>query len=93
MKKREFVPDMELSEFDGIRVYCDGEHHYIYVRCMDIWVLSEIIDCLCMKKYEEEVCPCGKGCKPIRCKIVVYNNIKKVTKIVKGKPSRPDDDV
>jgi hypothetical protein len=38
----------------GYKVYCDGNKHYIYVRCMDTWVKSEEIDCLCARK--EKIC-------------------------------------
>ena len=26
-------------------------------------------------KKDMPICPCGKGCKPIKCKVVVYNGV------------------
>jgi len=51
MKKRKFVPKIKrVNNFDGIRIYCDGEYHYICIKCMGVWELTEVIDCPCMKK-------------------------------------------
>jgi len=73
MKKREV--------YEGWRFECEGDMFRWCERLTSPSVLDFSYKQNGMKSNpariaERRNCPCGKGCKPIRCRIIVENEIK-----------------
>ncbi len=69
MKKREV--------YEGWRFNCRGDKLFTkdngFFKPLDDFGWFDEKQKNNLEKYR--VCPCGKGCKPIRCKIIVENDI------------------
>jgi len=88
MKKREVYegwrfPCGEEDMFhwgrDGRLNFYEGDNYVVFGKDKENRFVVGGVNCDSVlykrKKYIPKSCPCGKGCKPIPCKIVVYNGV------------------
>jgi len=68
MKKREV--------YEGYRFPCEKEMFSWGNDKEDNELLWNYLSTLCRFKKYMYTCPCGKGCKPIRCRIIVENEVR-----------------
>jgi len=87
MKKREVYEgwrfpcggDMFYWGRDGRLIFYEGDNYVVFGRDKENRFVVGGVNCSSnsyKRKKNMKFCPCGKGCKPIRCRIIVENEVR-----------------